>query len=76
MKRSKIEQIVAEMQAELAIVERCIASLKASESGAEDTLHQQSHMLSFAIARLSGNGTEAPKPARTRKSRKATEPTL
>jgi hypothetical protein len=72
-KASKIDAVVAEMQTEQRIVEACIDLIASGNS-----LEQYALTLRQCIARLSGNnGSEpAPKPARTRKGRKATEPSI
>lgn len=77
MKTSQIEKVIAELQAEKAIVDFCIAEVRASTSTAEETLTHRSHTLASCIVRISGqNSGAAPKPVRTRKSHKAQEPTL
>lgn len=71
MKTSQIEKVVAELQAEKAIVDSCLNDCKGAEVNAADTLQRRSETLAACITRLSGNGTDAPKPTRTRKGRKA-----
>lgn len=81
-KASKINAVVAEMLAEKHIVDACIIDLgnEGRMADAVAVLSQKSGMLGFAITRLSGtnsvNELPAPKPARTRKGRKATEPSI
>lgn len=71
MKQSQIEKVVAELQAEKAIVDSCLSDCKGAEVNAADILQRRSETLAACITRLSSNGTATPKPARTRKPRKA-----
>lgn len=72
---SAVDHVVAEMTEEKRIVDSCIETIG---SGGPESLAARSEMLAACIVRLLGNGTEpaAPKPVRTRKSKKAQEPTL
>lgn len=70
MKTSQIEKVVVELQAEKAIVDSCLSECKGAEVNAADILQRRSETLATCITRLSSNGTEAPKPTRTRKSKK------
>jgi len=72
MKQSAIEKVVAEMRAERTIVDKCWTDVKDIEE-AEGILGKRLEVLDACIARLSGsNGSETPKPTRTRKRRTAT----
>lgn len=76
MRRTGVDRVVAEMKAELTILDGCMADYAGHEVNAADIISSRRDVLAKCIARLSGNGTEAPKVTRTRKSRKATEPSL
>lgn len=75
-KASKVEQIVAEMENEQRIVDQCVERLRVSGTTAP-ALEEHSAMLTACIARLTSNGSEPmPKPARTRRGRKPSEPSI
>jgi hypothetical protein len=68
MKLTAVEKVVAEMRAELQVVGKCVDIMQAGGK-----LEDYSVMLVQCIARLSSNGSEPPKPPRTRRGRKAQE---
>ncbi len=75
-KTSQIEKIIAGLQAEKDVIDGLLMQF-----GSADRFHgdvsQRSDMLGAFIVRLTDSmPTAAPKPPRTRKSRKATEPSL
>ncbi len=79
MRHPRIEKVIAQIEAERAIVDKCVAMLAYSTTSdaSESAQRLQSHsdMLSTCIAHLRGTTSpEAPKPTRGRKTRIITQP--